>query len=57
MSKENKITILFNNFFTFYKMSLNLTLRLSMQSQKALGFHPKRLIFVPKMNEGLMAME
>ncbi len=29
----------------------------SMQGQKALGFHKKYLICVPKMNEGLRGLE
>ncbi len=30
---------------------------LSMQGQKALGFHPNNFICVLKMNEGLMGLE
>ncbi len=47
----------FNNVFTTFHSTLNVVVVLSMEGQKALGFHQKYLICVPKMNKGLTGLE
>ncbi len=49
-------TILTMSLLRFWALNILVKL-LSMQGQKALGFHKNILIFVPKMNKGLMGLE
>ncbi len=49
-------TILTMSLLPFWALNVSVAL-LSMQGQKALGFHQNILICVPKMNEGLTGLE
>ncbi len=44
------------SFLSFWALNMSVVL-LSMEGQKALGFHQKILIYVPKMNKGLTGLE